>query len=198
MQQPPRTPRLTARVPTSEVSRDESRSPARDRRRRAVTALLAGRAVSGVGVVLVGLVLCFLGLWSVHLALLASGFALGWLLAESLGGSLAVTFVVAACAAVVAWALATFVFRAGLLVIGAIAGGVIGAKLFGLLEGGDGNVLLAVLFVLAVAVLTGLAAQRFHEKALVWACALGGAGLALSGAARGWPDTPGVLRTPHT
>ena len=154
--------------------------------------------MSGVGVLAVGLLLCFAGLASVHLALLASGFALGWLVAESLGGSVAVTAVVAACAAVVAWVLATLVFRAAMLVVGAIAGGVIGAKLYGLLEGSDGNVVLATLFVLAVAVLTGLAAQRFHEKALVWACAFGGAGLALSGLARIWPSTLGFLRTPDT
>jgi hypothetical protein len=154
--------------------------------------------MTGLGVLAVGLLLCFAGLYSVHLAVLASGFALGWLVAESLGGSVAVVATVALCAAVVAWVLATLVFRAALLVVGAIAGGVIGAKLFGLLEGDDGNVLLAVLFVLAVAVLTGLAAQRFHETALVWACAFGGAGLALSGAARVWPDTLGFLRTPDT
>jgi hypothetical protein len=50
----------------------------------------------------------------------------------------------------------------------------------------------------AVAVLTGLAAQRFHETAAIWACAFGGAGLALSGVARMWPDALGFLRTPDT
>lgn len=154
--------------------------------------------MTGVGVLAVGLLLCFAGLASVHLALLASGFALGWLVAESLGGSVGVVAIVATCAAVVAWILATLVFRAGMLVVGAIAGGVIGAKLYGLLEGDDGNVVLAILFVLAVAVLTGLAAQRFHQSALIWACAFGGAGLALSGLARAWPDTLGFLRTPDT
>lgn len=154
--------------------------------------------MSGVGVIAVGLLLCFGGMFSLHLAVLASGFALGWLVAEALGGSLAVIATVAGCGAVVAWVLATLVFRAGMLVVGGIAGGVIGAKLFGLLEGDDGNVLLGIVFVLAVAVLTGLAAQHFHEAALVWACAFGGAGLVLSGVARVWPDTLGFLRTPDT
>jgi hypothetical protein len=154
--------------------------------------------MTGVGVLAVGLLLCFAGLASVHLAVLASGFALGWLVAESLGGSVAVTAIVAGCAAVVAWILATVVFRAGLLVVGGVAGGVIGAKLYGLLEGDDGNAVLAVLFVLAVALLTGLAAQRFHETALIWACAFGGAGLVLSGLARAWPGTLGFLRAPGT
>ncbi|NYJ04462.1 DUF4203 domain-containing protein [Petropleomorpha daqingensis] len=154
--------------------------------------------MTGVGVLVVGLLLCFAGVASLHLAVLASGFALGWLVAESLGGSVAVTAIVAACAAVVAWILSTLVFRAALLVVGGVAGGVIGAKFYGLLEGGDGNVVIAIVFVLAVAVLTGLATQRFHETALVWVCAFGGAGLALSGLARIWPSTLGFLRTPDT
>jgi hypothetical protein len=154
--------------------------------------------MTGVGLAVVGLLLCFAGLRSIHLAVLASGFALGWLVAEGLGASLAVTAIVALCAAVVGWVLATLVFRAALFVVGGIAGGVIGAKLFGLLEGDDGNALLAVIFVVAVAVLTGLAAQQFHETAAVWACAFGGAGLALSGVARIWPQALGFLRTPHT
>jgi len=154
--------------------------------------------VTGVGLLVVGLLLCFVGLRSLHLAVLASGFALGWLVAEGLGSSVAVATVVAVCAAVVGWVLATLVFRAGLFVVGGIAGGVIGAKLFGLLDGDDGNVLLAVIFVVAVAVLTGLAAQRFHETAAIGACAFGGAGLALSGLARIWPDALDFLRTPDT
>jgi hypothetical protein len=136
--------------------------------------------VTGVGLAVVGLLLCFVGLRSIHLALLACGFALGWLVAEGLGASVAIAAIVAACAAVVGWVLARVVFRAALFVVGGLAGGVIGAKLFGLLEGDDGNVLLAVVFVVAVAVLTGLAAQRWHETAAIGACAFGGAGLALS------------------
>jgi hypothetical protein len=154
--------------------------------------------VTGVGLAVVGLLLCFVGLRSIHLAVLASGFALGWLVAEGLGASLAVAAIVAVCAGVVGWVLATVVFRAALFVVGGIAGGVIGAKLFGLLDGDHGSVLLAVIFVVAVAVLTGLAAQRFHETAAIAACAFGGAGLALSGVARIWPDALGFLRIPHT
>ncbi|MGY1632960.1 hypothetical protein ACI784_14760 [Geodermatophilus sp. SYSU D01186] len=154
--------------------------------------------MTGVGVAVVGLLLCFAGLLSIHLAVLSSGFALGWLLAEAFGASPGVAAVVALCTAVVAWVLATVVFRAALFFTGAIAGAVIGAKLFGLLEEDDGNVVLAVLFTGAVAVLTGLATQRYREAAVIWACAFGGAALALSGVARIWPDTLGFLRTPDT
>jgi hypothetical protein len=154
--------------------------------------------MSGVGLLVVGLLLCFVGLRSIHLALLASGFALGWLVAEGLGATVAVAGIVAGCAALLSWVLATVVFRAALFVVGAVAGGVIGAKLFGLLEGDHGSPLLAVLFVAAVAVVTGLAAQRYKQTAAVAACAFGGAGLALSGVALIWPGALGFLRTPQT
>ena len=154
--------------------------------------------MSGVAVLVVGLLLCFAGRLSIHLAVLLSGFALGWLLADALGASAGVAAIVAVCSAVVAWVLATFVFRAALFFVGAIAGGVIGAKLFGLLEGSDGNAVLAVLFAGALAVVAGILVQRFHESAVIWACAFGGAGLALSGLARIWPHTLGFLRTPDT
>ena len=154
--------------------------------------------MTGVGVAVVGLLLCFAGRLSIHLALLASGFALGWLMAETLGASPGVAAIVALCAAVVVWILATLVFRAALFVIGTVAGGVIGSRIFELLEGDQGSVLLAILFAAAVGVLTGLAVQRFREAAVIWACAFGGAGLALSGVARAWPDTLSFLLTPHS
>ena len=73
-----------------------------------------------------------------------------------------------------------------------------GAKLFGLLQQGQGSVLLALLFVLAVAFATGVATRRFHGVMLAAACALGGAGLALSGLARAFPEPLGFLRVPPT
>jgi hypothetical protein len=153
--------------------------------------------MTGWGVVAVGLLLCFFGLWSLHVAVLGSGFALGWLLADALGADLGVVAVIAVASALVAWFVATFVLKAALLVVGGVAGGVIGAKLFGLLQGDDGSAVLAVLFVLAVAALVGLATQRFERRVLIWACAFGGAGLALTGAAQALPDLLQFLRTPE-
>jgi hypothetical protein len=151
---------------------------------------------SGLGVLAVGLVLCFLGVRSLHLAVATSGFALGWLLAEALGASVLTAFLVAVAAAIAAWVLAVLVFRTALFFVGAMCGGVIGAKLFGLLEQGSGNVVLAVLFVLASAFVVGVVVQRFRHGTLSLACALGGAGLALSGLARTFPEGMGFLREP--
>jgi len=152
--------------------------------------------VSGLGALVVGLVLCFVGVKWLPVAVLASGFALGWLITEPFNASLGVEFVVALAVAVAAWVLATFVFRAALFFVGLITGGVIGAKLFGLLQGNDHNILLGMIFVVAVAFISGIATQRFHKTVLTAMCALGGAGLALSGMARAFPDTLGFLRTP--
>jgi hypothetical protein len=152
---------------------------------------------SGLGVLAVGLVLCFLGVRSLHLAVATSGFALGWLLSEALGASILTTFLIAVAAAIAAWLLAVFVFRTALFFVGAMCGGVIGAKLFGLLEQDSGNIVLAVLFVLASAFVFGVAVQRFRHGVLSLACALAGAGLALTGLGTAFPEVLGFLRYPQ-
>ncbi len=151
---------------------------------------------SGLAVLAVGLVLCFLGVRSLRVAALVSGFALGWLLAESFGAGLGAGLIIAGSAAVAGLLVATFVVRIAFFFVGALAGAVIGAKLFGLLQQGEGSVVIAVLFVVAFGFLAGLAAQRFRTAALAVVCAAGGAGLVLSGIARTVPGTLGFLRVP--
>jgi hypothetical protein len=151
---------------------------------------------SGAGVLAVGLVLCFFGMRSLHLAVPACGFALGWLLAEAFDAQVLPALVIAVAVAVVSWVVVGLVLRTGLFFVGAVAGAVIGAKLFGLLERGDRSVVLAVLFVAAVGALAGVAAARYHDAVLVVVCALAGAALALNGLARVFPDALGFLRDP--
>ena len=52
-----------------------------------------------------------------------------------------------------------------------------------------------MIFIVAVGFISGIATRRFHNTVLTAVCALGGAGLALSGVARAFPDTLGFLRT---
>jgi hypothetical protein len=151
---------------------------------------------TGLGVLAVGLLLCFAGVTSVNLAVLASGFAVGWLLTEPFNASVTTALIVALAAAAAAWVLAHLVFRVALFFVGGLAGAVVGAKLFGLLEPSGGNVVLVVLFVAATAFIGGLVTQRFHRPALAAACALGGSALALSGVARAFPGGLGFLRDP--
>jgi hypothetical protein len=154
---------------------------------------------SGLGVFTVGLmVLCFVGVRSLHVAVVASGFALGWRLAEGSGAGLGTSASVAVAVALGAWGVATFVFHAAPFFVVAIAGVVVRARLFSLLAHGEGSVVVAMLFVLAVAFIAELATQRFHSVVLAATCALGGAGLALTGLARQSPETLGLLRFPST
>lgn len=159
-------------------------------------AALEGVHMSGVIVLLVGAVLCFLGIGSVHWAILASGFGAGWLLADLFSASVSVSLLVAAASAVLAWVLATLVFKVASFVVGVVAGALVGARLFAAVGGRGSTVLLAVVVVVAVAVLTGLLADRYRERALLWATALGGSGLVLSGAGLLWPGGLGFLRDP--
>lgn len=152
--------------------------------------------MSGLVVLLVGAVLCFLGVGSVHWAVLASGFGAGWVLADLFGTSVAVTLLVAAATAVIAWVLATLVFKVASFVVGLIAGALVGARLFAAVGGRGSTLLLAIVVVVAVALVTGLLADRYRERALLWATALGGAGLVLSGLGLLWAGGLGFLRDP--
>ncbi|MEU4690103.1 hypothetical protein [Actinoplanes sp. NPDC023714] len=151
---------------------------------------------SGLGVLLIGVLLCFAGVRSLNLAVFGSGLAIGWLITEPFGASFLTALVVAVAVGLVALLLARFVFRAGLFFVGGLAGAVIGAKVFGLLQPEGGSVVLLILFVAAAGFIGGLVTQRFRWGALAVVCALGGAALVLSGLARAFPDPLGFLRDP--
>jgi hypothetical protein len=152
--------------------------------------------VVGLGSVAIGLVLCFFGARSLHLAVLTSGFALGWLLADAFNATPLASLAFGLVAGVAAWALARLVFGLALFLIGAVAGGVVGAKLFAFLQQGQASIVLATLFVLAFAFIAGVATRRFRGAVLAIVCAAGGAGLALNGLARTFPQPLGWLRSP--
>jgi prolipoprotein diacylglyceryltransferase len=92
----------------------------------------------------------------------------------------------------------SLVFRFGAFFVGAVAGGVIGARIFSLIVTGTDKVLLTVVWVLVFAGLSGLLASRYRGRFLMWATALGGAGLALAGLGRIAPDALEFLRHPDT
>ena len=123
-----------------------------------------GGAMSGLVVIAIGAVLCFLGVASIHLEVLLTGFAIGWLLAEVFGGSVGVSLVVGLVGALVVWVLATFVFKVAMFFLGGIGGLVIGSKLAGLLDEGDRDRLLTVAVVLALAAVGAFAADRYRSR----------------------------------
>ena len=156
-----------------------------------------GESMSGWVVLVVGVVLCFLGVGSVHLAILASAFGLGWLLGDLFGATALTSLIIAAGTALIAWALVTLVFKAARFFVGLIAGGLIGARLYAIFSAGGRSVVLAVVVVVATAVVFGFLADRYKGRVILWATAIGGAGLILSSLGRIWPDDLGFLHHPQ-
>ncbi len=153
--------------------------------------------MSGWVILLVGVVLCFFGVGSVHLALLASGFGVGWLLADVFNASTGVALLIGLGGAVIAWAVVTLVFKVARFVVGVIVGSIIGAKLYAIFDTGSGSVVLAIVVVVATAIVFGFLADRYRGRVLVWATAIGGAGLILSSLGVIWPSSLGFLRNPN-
>jgi hypothetical protein len=141
-------------------------------------------------VLLLGVVLCFFGIASVHLATLAAGFAVCWLLAEAFGAGPGTALLIAACGALLTWLVVAVVFRVVTFFLGALLGAVIGANVFTLVDDGDASLLLALILVPSVALACGFLAGRFRRRFLLWATALGGAALVVDAVARLLPSQP--------
>lgn len=131
--------------------------------------------------IVIGLVLGLAGGWSIRTIVMIVGFGAGWLLANVFDATLLVTAVIAVVGGLFAWLVvriaASFVF----FVVGALVGLLVGARLFRLLEGGDGNLLLAVVFIAAIGIVGGWLAEKTKERFVAWGTSIGGAALVLAG-----------------
>ena len=148
--------------------------------------------------IVVGLVLALLGTRSIRLLFFASGFGLGWLLAAAFSASVPVSLLVGLAGGVSAFVLGLIAARVAFFAIGALVGALVGARFFAIVDRSDSNVLLAVIFVAAVAVCGGVAVQRWRAGFLGWVTAIGGSALVLSGCGRLFPDSLGFLVDPQT
>jgi hypothetical protein len=149
--------------------------------------------MSGVLMVVVGLGVALAGIWSIRLAVVAAAAGASWLVADAFGASFVTGLLVATAGAVLGLLLAILAAKILFFVLGAAVGAVVGARLFVLLDGGDASVLLAVLFVPAVAGCFGALAARWRRRFLGWATAIAGAALVLGGLGRIAPGTLGFL-----
>ncbi|MFE3291251.1 DUF4203 domain-containing protein [Rhodococcus sp. NPDC059234] len=140
--------------------------------------------MSGVAVVLVGALLCFWGIRSLHLAVLASGFGLGWLITDLFNASVWTSFLFALIGAIVAWVVTTLVFKFSAYFIGGLTGAMAGAKLADVLQPGDKNWALGAIVVVAIAVAGAFLADKYRARALLWLTSIGGASMILSGLGR--------------
>lgn len=154
--------------------------------------------MDGVLSILVGLALALLGTRSVRLLFFASGFGLGWLLAAAFSASALASVVVGLAGGASAFLLGLIAARVAFFAMGAVIGGLVGARVYAILDRGESSVLLAVIFVSAVAICSGFAVQRWRSGFLGWVCAIGGSALVLSGLGRLFPDALGFLADPES
>ncbi len=148
--------------------------------------------------VAIGLVLALLGTRSVRLLFFASGFGLGWLLAAAFSASAPLSLLVGLGCGVSAFVLGLVAARVAFFAMGAVVGAAVGARLFAIVDRSDSNVLLAVVFVPAVAICGGVAVQHWRAGFLGWVTAIGGCALVLSGLGRLFPHSLGFLADPQT
>ena len=137
--------------------------------------------MSGLSMIIIGLVLGLAGGWSIRTVLTLLGFGAGWLLANVFNASLLVTVVIALVAALFAWLMVRLAATIVFFVVGALVGALVGARLYRLLEGGDGNLLLAVVFIPAIAIAGGWIAEKSRDRFVAWGTSIGGAALVLAG-----------------
>ncbi|MFC9876391.1 DUF4203 domain-containing protein [Nocardia salmonicida] len=152
--------------------------------------------MNGILVALVGALLCFYGIRSVHLGLLAIGFGLGWLIADLFNASFWWLLLAALIGAVSVWVVTSLVFRFASYFIGGLTGVMIGTKLATVLQPGDKNVALSMIVALAVGVSGAFLAQKFRARALLWLTSIGGASMVCSGVAL-FSDSLSFLRDPE-
>jgi hypothetical protein len=146
----------------------------------------------------VGLVLALLGTRSIRLLFFASGFGLGWLLAAAFSASPGVSVLVGLGGGALAFLLGLIAARVAFFAMGALVGAVVGARFFAIVDRSDSNVLLALVFVPAVAICAGIAVQRWRAAFLGWVTAIGGSALVLSGLGRLFPHSLGFLADPQS
>ena len=137
--------------------------------------------MSGLTMIVIGLVVGLAGGWSIRTVLTLLGFGAGWLLANVFDANLLVTLVIAIVGAAFAWLVVRLAASIVFFVVGALVGVLVGARLFRLLEGGEGNLLLAVILIPAVGIAVGGIAVMAKERFVAWGTSIGGAALVLSG-----------------
>ncbi|MDJ0359042.1 DUF4203 domain-containing protein [Rhodococcus sp. H29-C3] len=153
--------------------------------------------MSGIAVLLLGALLCFYGIRSVHLAVLAGGFGLGWLVANIFTATLTTLFLFALIGAVTAWIVTTLIFKFSTYLIGGLTGAMMGARTADLLQHGDKSWALSAIVVLSFAVASAFIADKYRARALLWLTSIGGASMILSGLST-TTDALEFLRTPDT
>ncbi|MCF8571036.1 DUF4203 domain-containing protein [Gordonia sp. HY002] len=152
---------------------------------------------NGFVIVAVGALLCFYGVRSVHLGVLASGFGLGWLIAALFNPSALTLILFGLIGAVTAWVVVSLVFSFASYLIGGLAGAVTGARIADLVQPGDNSWAASGIIIVAVAAAAAFAAEKYKARALIWLTSIGGAAMILHGLGRAF-DALDWLRSADT
>ena len=152
--------------------------------------------MTGLVAVVIGALLCFAGVASLHAGVLLSAFGACWIVTDAVGASPWTSLIIGIAGAVVTWIVVSLVFHAALFFVGGVAGALIGAKLYSLLQS-DRHILVALIFAAAFAIVCGFLATRWRLRVLLWLTALAGAGLMLHGLGRAFHSLD-ALRNPST
>ena len=153
--------------------------------------------MSGVVLILIGLVLGFVGVRSLKLSMALVGFAAGWFLADVFDSSATTDLLIGLAGAVTLFLLTLFAARLIFWLLGAVTGVVVGAKLFFVVDQGDSSLVLAFVFIPAVALAGAFLAERMRHRFMRWATAAAGAALTLSGLGTGRTVVPGLSPRPQ-
>ena len=125
------------------------------------------------------------------------GFAAGWFLADVFDASATTDILIGLAGAVILFFVALVAVRFIFWVLGAVTGVVVGAKLFFVVDQGDSSLVLAFVFIPAVAIAGAFLAERMRHRFMRWATAAAGAALTLSGLGLVAPSSLGFLRDPN-
>ena len=151
---------------------------------------------AGLVSLVIGLILCFAGVWSLRLTGLLVGFTLAAALADVLGASALVTLIVGIAGAIGGLLVVTLVFRAALWILGGLAGGTIAVRVYQHVPHDQASALVVVLCVVAAGVIGGFLVDRYQRPLLAVVTAIGGAGVVLGALGEIWPTGLAFLREP--
>ncbi|AUH67886.1 MULTISPECIES: hypothetical protein [Gordonia] len=150
---------------------------------------------NGLVILAVGALLCFYGVRSVHLGVIAAGFGLGWIVSGLFNAGGLTMFLFGLIGAVSAWVVCSLIFRFAAYFVGGLTGAVGGARLADLVQPGDNSWAASAIIIVAIAVAAAFCADKYRARALLWLTSIGGASMVLIGVGRAfeplnWVDSP--------
>ncbi|EGD53642.1 hypothetical protein SCNU_17657 [Gordonia neofelifaecis NRRL B-59395] len=129
----------------------------------------------------VGALLCFYGVRSVHLGVIAAGFGAGWMISSLFNATGLTLFLFGLIGGVSAWVVCSLIFKFAAFFVGGLSGAVAGARIADLVQPGDNSWAASAIIIVAIAVSAAFFADKYRARALLWLTSIGGASMILIG-----------------